>query len=187
MRFIQNLFLSLFIITILFTLITCEQKSEYEQLVQRELEKDVRHDSLFLGYRFGMERQDFFDHSWNLNQQGVVTGGTYVEYKLDDMPHNATMTFFPVFHNDKIYRMPIEVQYDGWAPWNKRLFSDSLIVELVDNYKEIYGSGFIKTTHPDNGKQSWIKVDGNRRISIFKKDDMKAAVEFLDLSVETEN
>lgn len=187
MHFNYNLFFILFCITIFISLISCEQKSEYQQLVQRELEKDVRHDSLFLGYKFGMERLEFFDHSWQLNQEGIITGGSYVEYQLDNISPSATMAFFPEFHNGKIYKMPIEVQYDGWAPWNKDLFSDSLIVELVDNYEKIYGPGFIKTTHPENGKESWIKVDGNRRISIFKMDDMKAAVEFLDLSVDKES
>jgi len=171
----------------MFFAFACEQKNEYEQLVQRELSRDVRYDSLFLGYKFGMERQEFFDHSWQLNQQKVITGGTHVEYTLDDLSSSATMTFFPEFHNDKIYKMPIEIQYDSWAPWNKHLFSDSLIVELVDRYKEIYGPGFIKTLHPDHQKMSWIKVDGNRRISIFKKDDMVARIEFLDLSVNEES
>ncbi len=185
---IESNFNSQFILSLLFLatclLISCEQKSEYEQLVQRELDKNVRHDSLFLGYHFGMEKKEFFDHSWQLNQQKKVTGGTYVEYEIDSLSNSATMRFFPQFQDDKIYKMPIEVQYDSWAPWNKHLVSDSLIVELVDMYEEIYGPGFIHTIHPDVGKQAWIKVDGNRQISIYKEDDMKARIEFLDLSVK---
>lgn len=179
--------LSTLFLCVIFFLISCEKKSEYEQLVQRELDKNVRHDSLFLGYKFGMEKEEFFDHSWNLNQRKVITGGTYVEYKITELSSTATMRFFPQFQNDKIYKMPIEVHYDSWAPWNKDLVSDSLIVELVDLYKEIYGPGFINTIHPDIGKRAWIKVDGNRRISIYKEDDMKARIEFLDLSVKNEN
>lgn len=167
-------------------LVSCEQRSEYEQLVQRELDKNVRHDSLFLGYHFGMEKEEFFDHSWRLNQQKMITGGTYVEYEIDDLSSSATMRFFPQFNDDKIYKMPIEVQYDSWAPWNKDLVSDSLIVEIVDMYEEIYGPGFIHTIHPEVGKNAWIKVDGNRRISIYKEDDMTARIEFLDLSVNGE-
>ncbi|MDR9410114.1 MAG: hypothetical protein RI573_14835 [Balneolaceae bacterium] len=173
--------------TILILNISCDQKPQYHQLIERELEKNVRNDSLFLGYSFGMEREVFFDHSWNLNQEGTITGTTVVEYQIDDLEHSATMSFFPEFKNDKIYKMPIEVQYDAWAPWNKNLFSDSLIVELVDKYEEIYGEGFIRTMHPRYGKESWVKVDGNREIAIFKKDDMKARVVFLDLTVEEGN
>lgn len=186
MHFKFQSILTLFVLTILI-LISCEQKSEYERLVERELNKNVRHDSLFLGYEFGMEKENFFDHSWQLNQQKLITGGTYVEYKIDELSHSVTMRFFPEFQDDKIYKMPIEVQYDSWAPWNKHLVSDSLIVELVDMYEEIYGPGFIQTIHPDVGKQAWIKVDGNRRISIYREDDMKARIEFLDLSAQDES
>lgn len=171
---------------LLINLVACEQKSEYEQLVEREMSNQSRYDSLFLGYTFGMQRQDFFDHSWQLNQQHLITGSAQVEYPIGDLKSKATMTFFPEFHNNRIYRIPAEIQYDGWAPWNKDLFADSLIVELVDLYEEIYGPGFIQTIHPDFEKPSWIKVDGNRRISIYRKDDMKARIEFLDLSVDTE-
>lgn len=185
-RFNHSSIFLLFLLTFLISLQSCEQKTEYQQMVEQELNKGIRNDSLFLGYRFGMERQDFFDHSWNLNQQKIITGGTYVEYKLDELSSTATMNFFPEFHDDKIYRIPIEVQYDSWAPWNKDLFADSLIVELVDLFEDTYGPGFIQTIHPDVGKPSWIKVDGNRRISIYRKDDMKARIEFLDLSVDRE-
>lgn len=165
-------------------IVSCEQKTDYEKLVQRELNKGVRHDSLFLGYEFGMERQEFFDYSFELNQKKVITGGTQIEYDLEELPHDAKMLFFPEFHEERIYRMPVEVSYKAWAPWNKNLFSDSLIVDLLELYEEDYGPGFIQATHPENGREAWIKVDGNRRISIFKKDDMTARIEFLDLSVQ---
>lgn len=174
------------LLILLFSLLlisSCEQKSEYERLVQRELDKGVRYDSLFLGYKFGMEKEEFFDHSWKLNQQHIITGGNQVEYDLDSLSHSAQMIFFPEFQDNKIYRMPVEINYKGWAPWNKHLFSDSLVVDLKKMYEKIYGPGFIKTTHPENGKESWIKIDGNRRIAIYREDDMRAGVEFLDLSV----
>lgn len=173
----------LFISAILFA-ISCEQKTDYEQLVESELEKGVRNDSLFLGYYFGMDRQEFFDYSWQLNQNQVVTGGSKIIYELNTFKKNATMRFYPDFKNDQIYKMPVEISYDAWAPWNKDLFSDSLIVEVLDHYKDEYGDNFIKTTHPENGKEAWINVSGNRRIAIFKKDDTAVQVEFLDLLAE---
>jgi hypothetical protein len=172
------------LILMLTFLFSCDQRSEYERLVQNELDKGVRYDSLFLGYELGMHRQQFLDHSWELNQQHIITGGVQVEYKLEDLPSRATMKFYPDFKNDRIYRMPVEISYDSWAIWNRELHSDSLIVALVDLYEEIYGPGFIHTTHPEFGKESWIKVDGNRRISIFRKDDRTARIEFLDLTAE---
>ncbi|MEX1269216.1 MAG: hypothetical protein WEA56_09465 [Balneolaceae bacterium] len=163
---------------------SCEQKTEYERLVQRELDSGVRHDSLFLGYYLGMERQDFLDHSWELNQQNIVTGDAQVQYKLRDLSDTANMKFYPDFKNDKIYRMPVEVHFESWAIWNREFHSDSLITQLIDKYEDDYGPGFIHTIHPELGKESWIKVDGNRRISIYRQDDMKARIEFLDLTAE---
>lgn len=175
---------SMIVLVLLLSFFSCRRGSEYEQLVERELNKGVRHDSLFLGYRLGMEKKEFLDHSWQLNQQGVVTGGAYVKYKLNDLSHEAQMVFYPDFYNDRIYRMPVEVSYSAWAPWNKNLFSDSLITDLVARYKEIYGPGFIHTVLPDLGKEAWIKVDGNRRIAIYREDDMRVRVVFMDLLVQ---
>lgn len=180
MKIVYALFL---IISIVFT-VSCEQKSDYEQLVESELEKGVRNDSLFLGYYFGMERQEFFDYSWQLNQQQVILGGSRIEYELDNFKKNATMRFYPEFKDNRIYKMPVEISYDAWAPWNKDLFSDSLIVEVLDHYKDEYGDDFIKTRHPENGKEAWINISGNRRIAIFKKDDTVVQIEFMDLLAE---
>jgi len=183
---LQHLIL-LSLLLILPSVLSCERESEYERLLQRELKKGVRNDSLFLGYHLGMERRAFFDHSWQLNQQGVVTGGVTVDYDLNELPHAAKMSYFPDFEGDKIQRMAVEISYHAWAPWNRDLYSDSLIVHLLEYYKEVYGNGFIETVHPRNGKRAWAKVDGNRQIMIHKHDDMVTRVEFEDLSaVETE-
>ncbi len=169
---------------IFLALLSCETKSEYEQLVERELNKGERHDSLFLGYEFGMKDEEFLEHSWELNQQKIVTGGSQVEYEMDDLSAPAKMVFYPDFYEKRIYRMPVEISFKSWAPWNRELHSDSLVKELVDLYSDIYGPGFIKTSHPETGKEAWIKIDGNRRISIYRQDVMKARVEFMDLSVK---
>lgn len=176
----------IFLIIPLLMLISCEQKSEYEQLVEKELEKEVRHDSLFLGYEFGMESEQFFQHSWELNQKKVVEGGVQVKHDLDELSSPAQMVFYPDFHDGRIFRMPVEISFKAWAPWNPGLSSDSLMVELVDLYRKKYGKGFIQTKLPEINKEAWVKVDGNRRISIYRQDEMTVRVEFLDLFVKRE-
>lgn len=173
-------YILLFIFLILFE-VSCNQKNKYERLVNKELEKGVSHDSLFLGYHFGMDSQEFLDYSWKLNQKGVITGKTIIVHELNHFNNNATMKFYPRFKDNQIFKMPVEISYDAWAPWNKELFADSLMLEIVDRYKKIYGENFIKTTLPENGKEAWINVKGNRRIAIFKKNDSVVQVEFLDL------
>lgn len=167
----------------LFILSSCSQKPEYEQLVEEELGKGVRHDSLFLGYELGMESDSFFQHSWELNQKKIIEGRAQVTYDLEELSSQARMVFYPDFHDNRIYRMPVEISFKSWAPWNPGLSSDSLMVELVDLYRDKYGRGFIKDKLPGINKEAWIKVDGNRRISIYRKDEMTVRVEFLDLPV----
>lgn len=179
-----------YLIPFLFLIIisACEQSSEYEKMVQNELKKEIRYDTLFLGYELGMERQDFLDHSWALNQKKIITGGTQIEYPLKDLSSDATMVFYPRFNNDKLVRMPIEISFNAWAIWNRELHSDHLIDELLEYYEELYGAGFIYTKIPDlnSNREAWTKIDGNRRILIYPKDDMVVRVEFLDLSVDQE-
>lgn len=168
----------------LFIFIACDKRTPYEEMLQRELDSGVRQDSLFLGYYFGMPKQEFFDHSWDMNQQKIITGRSHVRYKLEDFSSEATMVFYPDFKDDKIHRMPVEIQFDAWAIWNRELYADSLIVEVMDLFEDTYGTGFLHTLHPEVGKESWIKIDGNRRISIYQHDDRKVRVEFLDLTAE---
>ncbi|WP_147303502.1 hypothetical protein [Rhodohalobacter sp. SW132] len=173
-------------ITIIFSLIACDQRSDYERLIQDGQRSDVRHDSLFLGYELGMEQQQFLDHSWQLNQEGLITGGTQIEYRLTDLSYDARMVFYPHFENGKIYKMPIEISYNSWAIWNRELYSEHMINDLLEYYENIYGTGFRQVDHPVLNRQVWMKVDGNRKIVIYPKDDMITRVEFTDLSVQKE-
>lgn len=172
-------FLFLFII-----IVACENKTEYELIVDRELNSTERADSLFLGYHFGMTSTDFFELSRQLNSDGVLTGQTTIHYTIDDLGHSVTKYFYPSFEDDKIFRLPIEASYDAWAPWNQSFFSDTLMVRLMDLYQQQYGADFFYSNIPDKENEVWVSVQSNRRIVIDKKDDMTVQIEFLDLSVQ---
>jgi hypothetical protein len=163
-------------------LTSCSQKSEYEQLVDRELGSGLQKDSLFLGYYFGMPQDSFLDHSWNLNMEQVITGGRKINYKPEGLKAGATMDFYPQFQNRRIYKVPIEVHYDGWAPWNTHLHSDSLITDLMELYRNQYSAEFMKHTFDGDEAPSYVSVQANRQIKISRVDDRIASVEFLDLN-----
>lgn len=180
-----NQFINLFLLIIIctsFFLISCGEKTEYQQRLETEQSKDIRVDSLFLGYYFGMNSSEFFDHSWDLNRREIVTGQQRIHYKIDELKSPASMAFYPLFRYDKIYKYPIEVHYDGWAPWNKDLFSDTLMVDIVHLFEQKYGSNFFKSIHPESQKEAFIDIQGNRRIAVFRKDDRIVNIEFLDLT-----
>lgn len=180
----MNIRLSFSLIFCLITIfiISCEPENEYQRRLETELSKGTQVDSLFLGYHFGMTQDEFYKHSWELNSQEIVTGQQTIHYKLDGMKSPTSMEFYPQFKDGKIYQMPVEVHYDGWAPWNKDLFSDSLMVDMKELYEEKYNADFFKSVHPESKKEAFIDIQGNRRISIFKSDDRIVAIEFLDLT-----
>lgn len=181
-------FYRLFIpLILLITIISCENKTEYQLIVDRELNKNERADSLFLGYHFGMTTTDFFELSRQLNSAGVITGQTTIHYVIDDLNHSVTKYFYPSFEDDKIYRLPIEASYDAWAPWNRSFFSDTLIVDLMNLYHHQYGADFFLSEIPDKENEVWVSIQANRRIVLNKIDDMTVQIEFLDLSVQNPN
>src|SRR5690625_6086480 len=71
--------------------IACDNRTPYEKMLQRELDSGIRQDTLFLGYYLGMPKQEFFDHSWELNQRKIVRGDSFVRYRLEGYSNDATM------------------------------------------------------------------------------------------------
>ena len=165
----------------------CSPRTKYENMMKHELARGVRYDSLFMGLYFGMPERDFYMHCWKLNKKGLIKQGesnTTVNYELkDELKYPGTMDYYPKFMQGKIFEMPVRFIYKGWAPWNKKLSSDNLEVDVLKWYEKVYGDGFIKVKHPKRGI-AYVKVNGNRRITIFKEDDMHVWAVFTDMSVK---
>ena len=165
----------------------CSPRAKYERRLKHELASGVRYDSLFLGLYFGMPEKVFYVHCWNLNHKGLLKQGetnTTAEYQLkDELKYPALMDFYPKFNHGKISEMPVTFKYKGWAPWNKNLSSVNLQNEVLKWYEKIYGGGFIMVKHHSHGK-AYVKIDGNRRITIFVGDDLHVWAVFTDMSVK---
>ncbi len=148
---------------------------------------DSSYDSLFLGTYFGMEKKEFFEYCWEMNRQRKFIHGPTnqsVEYKLvDELKDPVTMRFYPSFHQDRIYEMPVTFNYEGWAPWNKHFSADTLLVNMITVFKRWYGEDFKELDHETMGKV-YYRIDGNRRINLFRKDDQYVQAVFTDLKVE---
>jgi hypothetical protein len=165
----------------------CSPRAKYERRLKHELASGVRYDSLFLGLYFGMPEKVFYVHCWNLNHKGLLKQGetnTTAEYQLkDELKYPALMDFYPKFNQGKISEMPVTFKYKAWAPWNKDLSSVKLQNEVLKWYEKIYGGGFIMVKHHSHGK-AYVKIDGNRRITIFVGDDLHVWAVFTDMSVK---
>ena len=171
-----------------FSLVLFSCTSEYRKLEQRELASGKEVNELFLGLELGMDRQAFFDTCWKRNQEGLLTNGPSelsVEYNAE-MPsgNKAKMRFYPKFQEDKIYLMPIEFSYEGWAPWNEELSAEKLRDDVLLLFETWYGPGFMEISSTDKSQLVFVKMDGNRRIRIFKKHISSVRAEISDLPVE---
>ena len=164
-----------FIVFALILLVSCN-RSEYTKLVNNEMAKNMVHDSLIFGMKFGQTKQDFFDQCWKLNNQKIITHGSsnsFVQYKLpinesDTAKNSITLNFYGIFNKEKIMTgMDMKFSYDGWSLWNKSLQSDKLVPVVKDSLKSWFpGNDFISVKLKEENKDVWVKVDGNRRILI---------------------
>lgn len=163
-----------FIVLIFFGVltVTCTQGKKYQLLVKKELETNIRYDTLLKGLRFGMNKREFFAHCWDLHKKGDVKEGfdnvsVYFSMKRNGKSYNVS--FYPKFQNGKIANLPIKYSYAAFAPWNRKYSLDSLAFEILQLYKENYGNDFIELDSNDKNKGvAYVRVDGNRRISIYK-------------------
>ena len=65
------------------------------------------------------------------------------------------------------------------------LHMDYLQTEVLKWYAKVYGKGFITVEHPQRGI-AYTKIDGNRRITIFREDDMHVWAVFTDMLANRE-
>ncbi len=164
----------------------CGTKSEYRKIVERELASGERHDNIFMGFHIGMPEKVFYDSCTALNKRRLVYQGARdvtVSFKMDILDKEVDVYFFPNFHEKKIYEMEVSYSYYGWSPWRKELSAEKLMFRLLAIYEKTYGEGFIEIKSPQD-RVAYVKVDGNRRISIYEKDDQTVRVIFTDLRVE---
>jgi hypothetical protein len=186
----KNRIIGLFMVLVSgYVLCGCSPRTRYERRLKQELASGERYDSLFMGFYFGMAEKEYYVHCWNLNKKGIIRQGennTTVLYELkDELKFPAAMNFYPRFMQGKIYEMPVRLTYKGWAPWNKTLSSENLEIDVLNWYEKIYGKGFIEVKHPDRGA-AFVKVDGNRRITIFIENELNVWAIFTDLTVKND-
>jgi len=141
-------------------------------------------DYLFLDLFFGMTRKEFFDYCWDMNRQEKFvhgTGNTSVQYLLvGETTEPVYMRFYPSFHDDRIYEMPVTFTYEKWAPWNRQYWSEQLLEDLFPVFKKWYGDDFQVIQHPLQGKV-YAKMDKYRRINLFVRDDQFVQAVFTDM------
>lgn len=178
-------------IAVIVLLPSCKQSGlkAYQRLEKRELATGIRKDSIFWEIKFGMTSKDFFGYCWAMNKKGLFTDGNNNTAVLHRMNHrefsdSVAMNFYPDFNEGRIYRMRVSYSFEAWAPWNKKLYADSLFPQVLNYYQKGYGGNdFIRIEDTARGI-IYVKVDGNRRIIAGKPDDHDVKIDITDLLVE---
>lgn len=178
-------------VSVFFVLLVSCSESKYSSLIKEEMSKGIVQDSLFLGLKLGQSQKEFFDKCWQLNRDKIVTNGSdgFVMYVLPgggkgDLGQAITMLFYGIFNEEKVMTgMNLQFYYDSWSLWNKSLQSDQLIHEVKDRLKSLFpGNDFISVSLNNEKDELYLKVDGNRRITIKPLDDnRKVKVKIDDL------
>ena len=78
--------------------------------------------------------------------------------------------------------MPVRFQYQAWNPINPEVQVNKLQLDVLQLMEKWYGKGFITIDGPNKGRV-FVKVEGNRRISITHEIEKDVMVKILDLIV----
>lgn len=174
-------------ISIVASFVSCH-KSEYTRLMNRELSKGIRNDSILLGFSFGDSRVSFVKRCEQLNKRQLLVQGAggYVKYLPMDTTlfggtKGVSMEFRPTFDDeDVICEMELLFYHSGWAPWNTQFQSIELRKDVLSGISQWYkGNDFVLVV--STADTLYAKIDGNRRIVAGIKDERVVRVKVQDL------
>lgn len=162
--------------------------SDYSRLVKTELAKGIRVDSVFSGIYLGDNRSQYEALCLRMNKEHLFTMGQmgsvqylFVDSIFHEPPRDIRVLIDPSFDESQIISdVNLEFSYLGWAPWNRDLVADSLMVQVQKLLYVWYAGNAFILAHPGD-KVVPVKVDGNRRILVYKKDDQSVLVKVQDL------
>lgn len=164
-------------------------ESDYTRLVKQELAKNIRKDSVILGINLGDTREEFYGKCFDLNKLGLITEGPngatvqflFTDSLFHDKPTPLRLLFIPRFDaHDTIAEINLEYSYVGWAPWNRHLQSDTLLGKVQRMLMHQYGGNAF--VFPEiAGAKTPVKVDGNRRMVVYLKDERNVVVKVQDI------
>jgi hypothetical protein len=163
-------------------------RKSYQEIEREELAKGVRYDSIFQGIYLGMTRQDFRDHCLRMNRTGRFVDGAMAKVQSATVigADTAILLFYPDFVEDKISELPVLAQYKSWAPWNEDLHGDELVENIKKYILDTRGGNFFHPIYGAEEKVAWVKVDGNRRITVYRMPDDYVKIIYKDLLVQSQ-
>jgi hypothetical protein len=169
-------------------------QSDYTKLVNLEASKGLQQDSLLFGMSFGDTKKSFFDRCGELNKKKLVSQGPNnrsVLYTLSSKEDDKNLTaidmlFYGNFNkSDIMVGMDLEFTYKAWSLWNKDYEAQKLLPVVMDTLmKWFHGNPFIPMEREKSDIEIFVKVDANRQITAFAKNNKDVAVRIEDLKLK---
>jgi len=136
---------------------------------------DEELDDIVMGIYFGMEKQDFLDHCWDLNQEGKTAHGTInnmVMYQDSlNFDPKVIVNFYPAFEKGVISEMPYIFYFNAWSPWNAdELSQDKLYEQVIAFFEKKYDTK-LEIKDAPNGKHLHYKTLGPLMIRVYRDTD----------------
>lgn len=188
MKYAKYAFFTLLLL-ILFTTLSCQ--SDYTKMLNNEAKKELIKDSLIFGMQIGDTKKEFFDRCWQLNKEGKVMQGPNnmsVQHVLSNNKENANLTainmlFYGIFdENNVMSGMNLEFSYKAWSLWNEKYQSEKLFPVVKDSIMQWFpGNAFIQIENENIRPVTFVKIDGNRQILTYIKDEKDVIVKIEDL------
>lgn len=144
-----------------------------EEIRTEEVGRSCRSDSLFQGIRFGMSKDEFYEHCYEMNQRKLFFSsaeGVGVRYVLDEgFESPVVFKFYPQFeYSDSIHVVTGEFAFKVWVPFQKERSSDILLRQIMEGLQRWYGGNeFIKNdASRKSASVEYVKIDCNRQITL---------------------
>jgi hypothetical protein len=159
-------------------------------MVIREKASGVTEDSLYLGIKMGITRQEYFEACAALNKDSLLQQGkgSYAYYELPLLPNEDSIkrkevNFTAFFDDQKIVRgMQFSFNYRAWSPWATELHSDKLLLDLKQRIENEYrGNKFIEVDIEGFKNKVFVKIDGNRRMLMYPLSNQEVRLMIEDL------
>ena len=179
-------------ILVFFLFLSCQKQSNYSKVLKRELESGKVYNDLIFDLKIGQTKDDYFNICYELNRKKLITSGgrelspEYIMYpkKENKNSKKIKMSFKGIYDKkDLIKGLDLRFNYYTWSPWNKEQNSSYLMEEIKDTLLLWFpGNDFFKLDLKKKKSFAYIKIDGNRRIRIYKTDAKDVAVKIEDIS-----
>lgn len=161
----------LYVLVIFVALVSCDQykreqaEKRYYEARKSELSKNVRNDTIFLGYYFGMTEREFVDYTLNLKKEGKIylNLDDIITYEMEIPDYSKSVvycTYQPKYFKDKLYKLSISAKdrYTG--------FSKLTQLQIVSIYSQKYGTDYHIIPGYIEDSEDFIFLNGNLEVEI---------------------